>query len=54
METEKLTLASKEKELILKVLSKTRWDLDKASKLLRIKPNMLKRKIKIHNIEPSS
>jgi DNA-binding NtrC family response regulator len=54
MESDKLTLASKEKELILKVLSKTRGDLDKASKLLQIKPNVLKRKLKIHNIEPSS
>lgn len=54
METDKLTLASKEKDLIQKVLAKTRWDLDKASKLLQIKPSLLKRKIKNYNIKPSS
>lgn len=54
MGTDKITLASKEKELIEKVLTKTHWDLEKASKLLQIKPNLLKRKLKTHNIKPSS
>ena len=49
METESLKI--KEKELILKVLTKTGWDLEKASRLLRISLSLLKRKIRENGIE---
>ncbi len=49
METESLKI--KEKELILKVLAKTGWNLEKASRLLRITLSLLKRKIREQGIE---
>lgn len=45
------SLKSKEAELLKEVLSKTHWDLDKASRLLKISLSQVKRKIKEHGIE---
>ncbi len=45
------TLKSKERELIKEVLNKTGWDLDKASRLLKISLARVKRKIVEHGLK---
>ncbi len=44
------TLASMEKELLQKVLTKTGGDLDKSARLLQISRDLLKRKMKKHGL----
>ena len=43
-------LKEKERELLLEVLTKTRWDLEKASRLLKISHSQLKRKVREHQL----
>ncbi len=45
------TLRDKEKELIQEVLTKTDWDLHKASRLLQITLAQVKKKIREHGIK---
>jgi DNA-binding NtrC family response regulator len=45
------TLSDKEKELLQKVLAKTDWDLEKASRLLQIPLLTLKQKIREHGLK---
>lgn len=45
------TLKDKERELLREVLGKTNWDLDKASRLLKIPLSQVKRKIKKHGMQ---
>jgi DNA-binding NtrC family response regulator len=47
------TLSDKERELLLKVLTKTDWDLAKASRLLQIPFSVLRQKITEHGLKPS-
>ena len=47
------TLKDKEKELLEQVLTKTGWDLDKASRLLKISLPQVKKKIKEHGMKRS-
>ena len=47
------TLRDKEKELLETVLSKTDWDLEKASRLLQISLTQVKKKIREHGLRPS-
>lgn len=47
------TLRDKEKELLETVLSKTDWDLEKASRLLQISLTQVKKKIREHGLLPS-
>jgi transcriptional regulator of acetoin/glycerol metabolism len=44
------TLRDKEKELMLKALSKTDWNLFEASRLLQIPVSRLKQKIRQHGL----
>jgi len=46
------TLKDKEKELLREVLTKTHWDLQKASRLLKISIPRVKRKIREYDIQP--
>lgn len=43
-------LRDKERELLQEVLSKTDWNLENASRLLRIPLSQVKKKIREHNI----
>ena len=45
------TLKDKEKELLEQVLTKTDWDLDKASRLLKISLPQVKKKIREHGMK---
>jgi len=45
------TLRDKEKELMLKALAKTDWDLSEASRLLQIPVSRLKQKIRQHGLK---
>ena len=45
------TLKDKERELIQEVLSKTDWNLEKASRLLQIPLSQVKRKIREHGMK---
>lgn len=45
------TLRDKEKELLQEVLTKTGWDLDKASRLLQITRAQVKKKIREHGMQ---
>lgn len=47
------TLKDKEKELLERVLTKTGWDLQKASRLLKISLPQVKKKIREHGMERS-
>ena len=47
------TLKDKEKELLEEVLTKTDWDLEKASRLLRISLPQVKKKIREHGMQKS-
>jgi len=44
------TLQDKEHELLVKVLTKTAWDLDKAARLLQIPLSQVKMKIRQHGL----
>ena len=44
------TLREREKEHLQKVLKLTHWDLDKASRLLKVPLKQVKRKIREHGI----
>ena len=44
-------LKEKERELLGEVLAKTRWDLEKASRLLKIPVSLLKRKLREHAMQ---
>jgi DNA-binding NtrC family response regulator len=44
-------LKEKEEELLREVLTKTNWDLDKASRLLKIPLSQLKRKVREHALQ---
>ena len=44
------TLQDKEHELLVKVLTKTGWDLDKAARLLQIPLAQVKKKIRQHGL----
>lgn len=44
------TLKEKEKEHLLKVLKKTRWDVEMAARLLQIPLPHVKKKIKEHGL----
>ncbi len=46
------TLREIEKEHLLTVLEKTNWDIDKASRLLKISVSRVKRKIRKHGLIP--
>jgi len=46
-----LTLQDKERELLRKVLEKTDWDLEKASRLMRIPVSQVKKKIGAHGLK---
>ena len=49
------TLKEREKEHLKNVLEKTRWDLEKAARLLQIPLSQVKRKIREHGLkEPGS
>ncbi len=43
-------LKEKEQELLREVLTKTNWDLEKASRLLKIPVLQLKEKVRDHNM----
>jgi len=45
------TLQDKEHELLVKVLTKTAWDLDKAARLLQIPLSQVKMKIRRHGLQ---
>ena len=45
------TLQDKEHELLDTVLTKTGWDLDKASRLLQIPLSQVKKKIREHGLQ---
>jgi len=45
------TLQDKEHELLVKVLTKTGWDLDKAARLLQIPLPQVKKKIRQHELK---
>jgi DNA-binding NtrC family response regulator len=47
------TLKDKEKELLEQVLTKTDWDLEKASRLLKIPLPQVKKKIGEHGMKRS-
>lgn len=44
-------LKDKERELLREVLAKTSWNLEKASRLLKIPLSQLKRKVREHNMQ---
>jgi len=44
-------LKEKEQELLREVLTKTQWDLEKASRLLKIPLAQLKRKVREHEMQ---
>ena len=44
-------LKEKERELLREVLTKTQWDLEKASRLLKIPVSQLKRKLRDHAMQ---
>ncbi len=44
------TLRDKEQELLEEVLTKTDWNLEKASRLLQISLSQVKKKIRIHGL----
>ena len=46
------TLREIEKEHLLTVLEKTNWDIEKASRLLKISVSWVKRKIRKHGLIP--
>jgi len=45
------TLRDKEQELLQEVLSKTDWNLEKASRLLQISLSQVKKKIREHGLK---
>ena len=45
------TLQDKEHELLVHVLSKTAWNLDKAARLLQIPLSQVKKKIRQHGLK---
>ena len=45
------TLRDKERELVQQVLTKTDWDLPKASRLLQISLTQVKKKIREHGLK---
>ncbi len=45
------SLKSKEAELLKEVLSKTHWNLEKASRLLKISLSQVQQKIKEHGLK---
>ena len=46
------TLKDKEKELLQVVLVKTKWNLEKTSRLLQIPLSQVKQKIREHGLKP--
>lgn len=44
-------LKEKERELLREVLTKTSWDLEKASRLLKIPVSQVKRKVREHAMQ---
>ncbi len=45
------TLKAREKEHIMRVLSKTTWDIQRSALLLQISPSQLRRKIRDHGLK---